>query len=48
MKNLPLVLLAAPLGYILLTGYLLNKVRPLPIAFLPQSGAPERETALAA
>jgi hypothetical protein len=48
MKNLPLMLLAAPLGYLLLTGYLLNKVRPLPIAFMPQSGAPERATALAA
>jgi hypothetical protein len=48
MKNLRLMLLAAPLGYLLLTGYLLNKVRPLPIAFMPQSGAPEREAALAA
>lgn len=48
MKSLPLMLLAAPLGYLVLTGYLLNKVRPMPIAFFPQSAASERETALAA
>ena len=48
MKNARLILLAAPLSYLLLSGYLLAKIRPLPIAFLPQSGADERETALAA
>ena len=48
MKNARLMLLAAPLGYLLLSGYLLAKIRPLPIAFLPQSGAEQREAALAA
>lgn len=48
MKNARLILLAAPLGYLLLSGYLLARIRPLPIAFLPQSGADEREAALAA
>ena len=49
MKNARLMLLAAPLGYLLLSGYLLAKIRPLPIAFMPpQSGAGEREAALAA
>jgi len=48
MKNALLMLLAAPLGYLLLSGYLLAKIRPLPIAFMPQSGADEREGALAA
>lgn len=33
MKALGLVLLA-PLGYVLLTGYLFAKVRPVPIAML--------------
>jgi hypothetical protein len=35
-------LLAAPLGYLALTGYLLAKVMPLPIALMPQ-GEPEDE-----
>lgn len=48
MKNARLMLLAAPLGYLLLSGYLLAKIRPVPIAFPPQSGAGEREAALAA
>jgi hypothetical protein len=48
MKNARLMLLAAPLGYLLLSGYLLARIRPLPIAFMPQSGAGEREAALAA
>jgi hypothetical protein len=48
MKNALLMLLAAPLGYLLVSGYLLAKIRPLPIAFMPQSGADEREAALAA
>ena len=48
MKNAPLILLAAPLGYLLLSGYLLARIRPLPIAFMPQSGADEREATLAA
>ncbi len=48
MKSWSLVLLAAPISYLLLSGYLLNRVRPLPIAFLPQSGADELETAIAA
>ena len=48
MKNARLVLLAAPLGYLLLSGYLLARIRPLPIAFIPQSGTGEREAALAA
>jgi hypothetical protein len=30
-------ILAAPLGYLLLTGYLLARIRPLPIALLPES-----------
>jgi hypothetical protein len=48
MKNARLMLLAAPLGYLLLSGYLLARIKPLPIAFLPESGAGEREAALAA
>ncbi len=48
MKTARLMLLAAPLGYLLLSGYLLAKIRPLPIAFLPQSGTGEREAALTA
>ena len=48
MKNARLILLAAPLGYLLLSGYLLAKVKPLPIAFMPPSGADERDAAFAA
>ena len=48
MKNARLMLLVAPLGYLLLSGYLLARIRPLPIAFMPPSGAGEREAALAA
>ena len=48
MKKARLILLAAPLGYLLLSGYLLAKIRPLPIAFMPPLGADEREAALAA
>jgi hypothetical protein len=47
MKNAGLMLLAAPLGYLLLSGYLLAKIRPLPIALMPESGVGEREAALA-
>jgi hypothetical protein len=48
MKNARLMLLAAPLSYLLLSGYLLARIRPLPITLLPRSGAGEREAALAA
>ena len=34
------LLIAAPLGYLALTGYLLAQVMPLPIALMPQA---ERE-----
>ena len=30
------IILAAPLGYLLLTAYLLARIRPLPISFLPE------------
>ena len=43
MKALGLILFA-PLGYLLLTGYLFAKVRPVPIAMLsPFSFDDERE-----
>jgi hypothetical protein len=32
---LTLALLSAPIGYAVLTGYLLYKIQPFPIAFLP-------------
>jgi len=35
-RTASLMILGAPLGYLLLTAYLLNKVRPLPIMVLPQ------------
>ncbi|MEO8456333.1 MAG: hypothetical protein ABI559_00845 [Chloroflexota bacterium] len=41
-------LLLAPLGYIMLSGYLFSKVRPLPITDLPEVRSPERTRALAA
>lgn len=34
------LMIAAPLGYLALTGYLLSQVMPLPIAFMPRA---ERE-----
>jgi len=37
-----LILFAAPLGYLALTGYLLSKVMPLPLVLLP-AAAPEDE-----
>ena len=36
MRTAGLMILATPLGYLLLTAYLLNKVRPVPIMLLPQ------------
>jgi len=41
-------LLAAPIGYIVLSGYLFSKVRPLPITDMPDIRAGERTRALAA
>lgn len=38
-----LLLLSAPIGYAVLTGYLLLKIRPLPIALLPESFVAEEE-----
>jgi len=35
MRTASFMLLAAPLGYALLTGYLLLKIQPLPISLLP-------------
>ncbi|MEO6197425.1 MAG: hypothetical protein ABIP58_04870 [Dehalococcoidia bacterium] len=32
---LGLVLLTAPIGYVILTGYLLYKIQPFPITILP-------------
>ena len=46
--KLALALLAAPLGYVLLSGYLFSKVRPLPITDVPDTRALERTHALAA
>ena len=46
--NKALLLLAAPIGYLLLSGYLFSKVRPLPITDLPDIRAGERTRALAA
>lgn len=46
--NKALLLLAAPIGYILLSGYLFAKVRPLPITDVPDIRAGERTRALAA
>jgi len=43
-----LALLAAPIGYILLSGYLLSKVRPLPITDMPDVRPAKRTRALAA
>lgn len=43
-----LALLAAPIGYVLLSGYLLSKVRPLPITDVPNVRPRERTRALAA
>lgn len=42
MLSTRLLLIAAPLGYLALTGYLLTRVMPLPIALLPVA-APEDE-----
>jgi hypothetical protein len=39
-----LLLIAAPLGYLALTGYLLTRIMPLPITVLPVA-APENERA---
>lgn len=39
MKTLALVLLSAPIGYLVLTGYLVSKVKPAPLTFVPRSGA---------
>ncbi len=36
LRTASLVILGAPLGYLLLTAYLVNKVRPVPIMLLPQ------------
>jgi len=36
MRTAGLMILGTPLGYLLLTAYLLNKVRPVPIMLLPQ------------
>lgn len=38
---LGLALLAAPLGYVALTGYLLYKVQPFPITLLPNGSFDE-------
>ena len=46
--NKALLLLAAPIGYLLLSGYLFSKVRPLPITDVPDIRAGERTRALAA
>jgi hypothetical protein len=43
-----LALLAAPIGYVLLSGYLFSKVRPLPITDFPDIRTGERTRALAA
>jgi hypothetical protein len=42
--RLGLLLLTAPLGYAVLTGYLLMKVRPLPIAALPENFTRDEES----
>ena len=34
MNKLGLFLLTAPIGYVLLTGYLVGKVRPVPVGLL--------------
>jgi|FLYL01.1.fsa_nt_gi hypothetical protein len=43
MKNATILAIAAVpgalLGYALLTGYLLARIRPLPISWLPEPGA---------
>ncbi len=36
LRTASLIILGAPLGYLLLTAYLVNKVRPVPITQLPQ------------
>lgn len=46
--NKALLLLAAPIGYILLSGYLFSKVRPLPITDVPDVRYVKRTRALAA
>jgi hypothetical protein len=44
MKTLGLLLLTAPIGYIVLTGYLLGKTRPIPVGLLSSGFAsPDRE-----
>lgn len=40
LKAAGLVILCAPLGYLLLTAYLVNKVRPVPIMPLPKRPVP--------
>lgn len=44
------IVLAAPLGYLFLTGYLLARIRPFPIAFMPEKSMNDtrREHAIAA
>ncbi len=42
MRTLVLLSLGAPglmAGYMLLTGYLLGRIRPIPITFFPESSA---------
>jgi hypothetical protein len=45
-KKLGMLLLAAPIGYVLLTGYLLAKTRPVPITVLSSAHAAEEEERL--
>jgi hypothetical protein len=46
--NKALLLLAAPIGYLLLSGYLFSKVRPVPITDVPNVRPANRTRALAA
>ena len=39
---------SAAIGYVLLTGYILNKVRPLPITHVPNLASPDRPSVSAA
>jgi hypothetical protein len=38
-----ILLIAAPLGYLALIGYLLSKVMPLPIAIMPLASSEDDE-----
>lgn len=42
------LLIAAPIGYLALTGYLLSRVMPLPIALMPLAERQDARVPLAA